>query len=98
MLNRIFKRRESILDKPIERVLTDMDTYGPDSKEYSELIDHLDKLTKMKAEDRKHRVSPDTMAMIAGNLLGIVIIVAYEQMHVMRSSALNFVIKPKSQH
>jgi hypothetical protein len=98
MLNRIVRRRESILDKPIERVLSDMDTYGPDSKEYSELIEHLDKLTKMKAEDRRNRVSPDTMAMIAGNLLGIVIIVAYEQKHVMTSKGLGFVLKARESH
>ena len=46
-----------------------------------QMISHLDsKLHKMKADERRNRVSPDTVAMICGNLLWeFLIIVAYEQ-------------------
>ncbi|MET0786521.1 MAG: hypothetical protein ABWY25_07445 [Paenisporosarcina sp.] len=71
-----------------------MNTYGPDSPEYSALIDHLDRLNRMK-EQSGRRPSPDAMAVVAGNLLGILIIVAYEQKHVMVSKGLGFVLKPK---
>jgi hypothetical protein len=98
MLNRIVKRRDSIFDEPINRVLKEMSEYGPDSEEYPKLIAHLEGLTKMKAEERRNRISPDAMAMIAGNLLGILIIVAYEQKHVITSKGLNFVIKAKESH
>jgi len=88
------KRKPSILDEPIEKVLTEMNTYGPDSPEYPKLIDHLDRLTRMK-EQSYRRPSPDAMAIVVGNLLGILVIVAYEQKHVMVSKGLGFVIKPK---
>lgn len=87
--------KPSIVDEPIAEVLTSMNTFGPDSEEYPALIEHLDRLTKMKAEERRNRVSPDTMAIVAGNLLGILIIVAYEQKHVMVSKGLGFVINTK---
>jgi hypothetical protein len=95
-LRRLFTIESSILDEPIERVLTDMNTYGPDSEEYPKLVDHLERLTRMKAEESRQRVSPDTMAIVLGNLLGILVIVAYEQKHVMVSKGLGFVLRTKS--
>jgi hypothetical protein len=95
MFGRFVKKKPSVLDEPIAKVLTDMNTYGADSPEYPTLINHLEKLNRMKAEERGNRPSPDTMAIVAGNLLGILIIVAYEQKHAMVSRGLGFVIKPK---
>jgi hypothetical protein len=96
-LRRLFTIESSILDEPIEKVLTDMNTYGPDSEEYPKLIDHLERLTRMKAEEgRRQRVSPDTMAIVLGNILGILVIVAYEQKHVMVSKGLGFVLRTRS--
>lgn len=96
-MRRLFTIESSILDEPIEKVLTDMNTYGPDSEEYPKLIDHLERLTRMKAEEgRRQRVSPDTMAIVLGNILGILVIVAYEQKHVMVSKGLGFVLRTRS--
>lgn len=92
---RLFNDKPSILDEPIEKVLTDMNTYGPDSEEFPRLIEHLERLTRMKAEERRHQISPDTMAIVVGNLLGILIIVAYEQKHVVVSKGLGFVLRTK---
>jgi hypothetical protein len=96
MLDRFTRKRHSVVDEPIAKVLTDMNQYGPDSKEYSELVDHLERLMEMKAKERQSRISPDTMAIVAGNLLGILIIVAYEQKHVIRTSGMNFVMKVRN--
>ncbi|MET0786968.1 MAG: hypothetical protein ABWY25_09695 [Paenisporosarcina sp.] len=59
------------------------------------MVDHLERLMKMKAEERRNRVSPDTMAIVGGNLLGILVIVAYEQKHVMVSRGLGLILKAK---
>lgn len=91
MWNPFVKKRESILDKPIDRVLSDMDTYGPDSEEYSKLMNYLESLTKMKGEEHRNRISPDTMVIVAGNILGILIIVLYEQKHVLTSKGLGLI-------
>ena len=65
-----------------------MNMYGPDTEEYPRLMDNLERLVRLK--EIKPRVSPDTMAIVVGNLFGILIIVAYEQKHVMVSKALGF--------
>jgi hypothetical protein len=82
-----FKRTEDKVDALINRVIEDMEMFGPDSEEYPKLIANLEKLHKLKADKKPSRVSPDTIAIIAGNLLGILIIVAYEEKHVITSKA-----------
>lgn len=97
MLSRFVKKKPSILDEPIEKVLTGMNTYDPSDPEYQVLMDHLERLTRLKeVENSRFRVTPDTMAIVAGNLMGILIIVAYEQRHVMVSKGLGFILKPRS--
>jgi len=46
---------------------------------------------------KEHRepISRDTIALIAGNLMGILLIVAYEQKHVITSKGFGQVIRPK---
>lgn len=96
MLRRFVAKKPSILDEPIEKVLNGMNTYDPNDPEFQVLMDHLERLTRLKEhESSKNRVTPDTMAIVAGNLLGILVIVAYEQRHVMVSKGLGFILKTK---
>lgn len=95
MFDRFRKMKPSILDEPIERLLTQMNKVEPGSKEYSVMVDQLDKLNRMKLDESKPRINSDTWAIVAGNLLGILVIVAYEQKHVMVSKGLGFVMKPR---
>ena len=91
------KSDEPELKKPIDRVLSEMDEHGPDSPEYKDLLSYLERLTALKrGNTRTWRVSPDTMAMVAGNLLGILFIVAAERDSVMTSKGLGFILKPKT--
>lgn len=94
---RLFARKRiSPLDAPIKAVLDEMKTFGPDSPEYPKLVAHLESLTRLKAEERHSRVSADTLAIVLGNLAGILVIVAYEQRHVMASKGMGFILKPKN--
>jgi len=95
MLRRFFAEAPSILDEPIARLLTEMNTYGPDSEEYREAVSYLERLVRLKADERRIRITPDTMAIVLGNLLGILIIVAYEQKHVMVSKGLGLILRTK---
>lgn len=72
-----------------------MNTYGPDSEEYREAVSYLERLVRLKADERRIRITPDTMAIVLGNLLGILIIVAYEQKHVMVSKGLGLILRTK---
>ena len=89
------RNKSEELDEVIDDVYMRMRVVGPDSEEYKELLSHLERLTKLKPQTGLRRVSPDTMAVVAGNLAGIVIIVAYEHKHVVTSKALGFILKTK---
>jgi hypothetical protein len=93
---KFWQEKESIFDEQIAEILTHMNATGPGTQEYAELLQNLERLTSMKEKSKNiMRVSPDTIAVVAGNLLGILIIVAYEQNHALTSKGMNFV-KPKN--
>jgi hypothetical protein len=94
---KVWKNEPNELDEPIAKVLEELRQQDPNSKEFSTNISYLERLTNLKVEVRlKRRISPDTLMIVAGNLLGILIIVAYEQNHAMTSKGLNY-IKPVKQ-
>lgn len=84
------------IDKEIECVLSAMNEEGVDSDKYPKLMGYLERLNKLKAETpRREPVSWDTVAMIFGNLAGILVIVAYEQKHVMTSKGFSQILRPR---
>lgn len=86
--------RKTDLDKAIEIVLYEMSQHNPDQQAYQEHLKTLERLMALKEND-KPRFSPDTVLIVTGNLLGILVIVAYEQRHVWASKASAFLLKPK---
>lgn len=95
--NALFKKKtpteKSGLEKAIDSVLSDLESYDSDSPEYARSADQLVKLHALKANESPNRVSADTAAIVAGNLAGILIIVGYERTHVAASKALSFLSK-----
>jgi hypothetical protein len=87
--------KDENLNKEIDRVLTLMSHANPTSAEYADLTESLSKLYALKESSSKNRLSKDTMAVVAGNLLGIVMIVGHEKAHVVTSKALGFVMKAR---
>lgn len=83
------------LDDLIESVMLEMSTTNAKSDEYPKLLSYLERLTRIKGKNTRERVSSDTMAIVFGNLVGIVILVAYEHAHPVASKAITQVIKPK---
>jgi hypothetical protein len=95
MLVRIGKDKNQFLDDQIKRVLDEMDQYGPDSPEYKVMIKYLERLVRLKTKNRPERINRNTMAIVVGNVVGILIIVIYEQKHVLVSKGLAFILKPR---
>lgn len=93
----IFRKREpSKYDEPIAKTFASLKTYDTDDAEFSDAMDYLERLNKLKdAEKHLSRFSPDTIAIVLGNLFGILVIVAYEQKHVMTSKAMGFILRAK---
>jgi hypothetical protein len=92
---KFWNKEPNILDEPIDKILEELRQHDPNSEEFARNMKHLKKLTDLKSDTRKKmKVDPNTIALVAGNLLGILLIVAYEQKHAMTSKGLGFV-KPK---
>lgn len=96
MFRRFRKEKTHPLDAPIAVVLGTMDNSDVLSEEYSTLIRHLERFHDIKEKEQPDPVSRDTIALVAGNLLGILLIVAYEQKHVMTSKGFSQIIRPRS--
>lgn len=91
----IFQRKPSKLDETIDEVLQHMAGSEVDSEEHDKMMTKLERLIKLQGEEHRGGISPDTLAIVAGNLLGILTIVAYEQKHVMVSKALGLILRTK---
>lgn len=85
----------SPLEKEIDSILARMSGELPDTDDYAKMADQLVKLYKLKEVDSKRKLSPDALAAVAGNLIGILVIIGYEHKNVITSKALSFVMKSR---
>jgi hypothetical protein len=85
----------SKLDEAIDDLLDRMLSGSFEPDKYAKMVDQLVKLYKLKEIETPRRVSPDTLAMIAGNIIGIVLILGHERANVITSKAIGFVLRLK---
>jgi hypothetical protein len=97
VLKNIKKRKYSILDEEIDRVHDKMLSETLNGEEYDQLLAVFERLVRLRKEERSSRISPDTLAIVGANLLGILIIVGYEQGHVIASRGMNLLFRTKHQ-
>jgi len=83
------------LDKAIEDALDELNGYTTSDEGYTTALANVDTLMKLRKAYKPERLSRDTLAMVAGNLLGIIVIVGHERAHVVTSKALSFVMKSR---
>ena len=81
------------IDIPINALIAAMSEIDPDTDEYAMMVEQLVKLYKLKEVDASKRVSADTLAIVAANLAGIMMIVGHERAHVVTTKAIGFVQK-----
>lgn len=84
---------EAALDENIAKLHAELKTQDPETEEYATALNHLTALYAIKNENRSRRVSPDTMATVIANLVGIGIIVGYERTNIITSKAVGFIKK-----
>lgn len=88
-------KADMLLEGEIESVLRHLSVTAVDTPEYSKTVEHLTDLYALKGKT-PDRVQKDTMALIAGNLMGILMILKHERMDIITSKALSFVIRTRS--
>lgn len=85
------KTRKDGVQTAIDDLLKRMSQEDPLSDDYSKMMKSLQKLYKMRENPR--RVSPDTIAVILGNIAVVLLIVTYEKHNVVTTKALGFMQK-----
>jgi hypothetical protein len=83
------------LQRAIDTVLERMSTFDAESDEYFQLAGRLSQLYDIQRTNAPDRVSADTLAVVAGNLAGIALIVNFERINVVTSKAIGFVMKTR---
>jgi len=94
-MNLFSKKNEPALNLAIEKLTQELLRMDSDDSKYSSKLALLERLIKIRDSKAKWRVSPDTVLIVVGNLLGILLIVAYEQRNVIRSEAKSFILRPR---
>lgn len=92
----MFNREPKIptrLEVRCDEALNKLKDHDIGSKEYGEILDRVVKLHKMKEEEKPESVSKDTQVRIAANLLGILLIISHERIHLINTQAMKFVGK-----
>jgi len=95
-----FRKKEEGPDynKLMSAISNDMLAYGPMEEEYIKLLGYMERLDALSRQKKSllSRVSPDTMAIVLGNLAVVALIIMYEQKHVMSKNGLGMLLKTKT--
>lgn len=90
-----FKAPDSRISRELEQLMIELERYEPTTEDYATIMEQVVKVHKLKADEKPLRVSYDTLAMVAANLLGIFMIIKHENVNFITSKALSFVQKPR---
>lgn len=87
--------KRTALDIVIDEALASLQELELGTEEYATAADQIAQLHALKEEKSKKSVSPDVVITVLANLAGILFILHHEQVNVVTSKALSFVVKPK---
>ena len=93
MFNKV--KEPTKLEIEIERAMSKLARLEMDTKEYAETLNIVKALNALKEKEQPSRISPDTMAIVAGNLLGIFLIIKHEHVNVITTKAMGLLIRPR---
>lgn len=93
----MFKKKTTeptALDKALDEAYTHLASFNPESDEHAAITKQIVELEKIRdARNKGSKISPDTIALIAANLVGIVLILNFEKAGVITSKAMGMVGK-----
>jgi hypothetical protein len=93
VFNPLKSKEPTELEKEITRLLAELGDLEVSDEEYGKVAAHLATLYKLKEHDSRMRVSADTKALIAANLIGIAMIIGHERANVITTKAIGFLAK-----
>lgn len=93
----IFTRRnkDNYYEHLIESVVFQMNSTEELTEEYATLLARLEKLERLNKEVNEPLLDANKTLLVAGNIVGILAVLHYEQVHVVASKALPLIMKLK---
>lgn len=81
------------LEDALDELFSEMKSYAGYDEDYAKTADQVVKLYALKEHDNSKRLDPNTMAIVGGNLAIALIVIGFEQKHVVTTKVLNFLTK-----
>ena len=88
-------KHQRMLESELDRALIRLKTEMPTSEDYAKTLSLVERLNGMLDKDIPEAVSKNTMLIVGGNLLGIILILKHEHLNIITSKALGFVIRAR---
>jgi hypothetical protein len=89
-------KEKSLLETAHDQAIVKLGQMQPGTKEYEAQLKTVESLHTLLTKDKiSRRVSPDTLALVAANIFGILWITRYERENVVTSKALGFIQKTR---
>lgn len=86
------KKEKSGIELEIDKLEEKLQSTEIGTEEYEKILTALERLNKLK-ENKFKGIDPNTMLLVGGNILGIIIILGYEKTGVIASKAMGFIGK-----
>lgn len=87
------KKVKRTIDDEVDRLIDEMKDMKPETPEYEAKVKHVETLCRARSFKASKPVSTDTIIAAATNILGILLIINYENLHVVSTKALGFIAK-----
>lgn len=81
------------LDPVIDELLKELNDYPGYSEDYAKRVEQLEKLYKLRDGKTPDPMSQDTLVVVGGNVLIALILIGFEQKHVITTKAISFFSK-----
>lgn len=91
--DRDIPRYQRMVEEEYIRILVVLRSHQPDSSEYAKLLGNVERIHKLMDIKKPSPVSRETLLTVGANILGILLIIKHEDVNVITSKALGFVIR-----
>jgi hypothetical protein len=88
-------RHQRLIESEFERSVSHLKSSSMGSEEYVKTLTVSERLYGMMDIERRSSVSKETLVTVGANLLGILMIIKHENVNVITSKALGFILRPK---
>jgi hypothetical protein len=86
-------RHQRMLEEELIRILAVLPLHQADSQEYAKLMTSAERIHALMVIRKPPSVSRETLVTVGANILGILLIIKHEDVNVITSKALGFVIR-----